>query len=697
MELIYTNDLCTGCNKCVRGCPVLTANIATQEGYVTVDPDKCIACGQCFDVCPHEARDYYDDTDRFFEDLASGKKISVILAPAFLANYPKEYQRVLGYLKSKGVSHICSVSFGADITTWGYLKYITEHKFFGGISQPCPAVVTYVEKYIPELIPRLMPVHSPMMCTAIYMKKYMQVTDEIAFISPCIAKKLEITDPNCGGYVSYNVTFEKMMKYIGNDYEGCEPYTDELEYGLGSLYPMPGGLRENVEHFLGKEQVVRQVEGEHEAYEYLRSYAKRIQQNKELPFMVDILNCAKGCLYGTATDPKRGTDDVMLTIAKLRNSKTSAKQEKAHFGRKSKSRSPWADTLTPEERLKNFMDAFGKLDINDFMRSYTNRAVHIEEPSEQEKAHFGRKSKSRSPWAETLTPEERLKNFMDAFGKLNINDFMRSYTNRAVHIEEPSEQEKNHLFAEMKKDTYEEQHRDCESCGYSSCTNMVRAIHNGVNVKENCVHYVRGMAEEETKKIAELRDQERTEQEIRQQKITDITDRFITLSDNIAELNTANEESANEATNLAQYIQDISRLCDELNESIRIMSDFISVYKKSNEDISAIAGQTNLLSLNASIEAARAGENGRGFAVVAEEIRTLSDSTKDLLTQNDQKAEAILPKITQSMDSIKDLVESMNTMTQKVSTIAANTEEISSQTTYVQNMTEEMRDEVKEL
>lgn len=73
---------------------------------------------------------------------------------------------------------------------------------------------------------------------------------------------------------------------------------------------------------------MRQVEGEHEAYEYLRSYAKRIQQNKELPFMVDILNCAKGCLYGTATDPKRGTDDVMLTIAKLRNSKTSANRRR---------------------------------------------------------------------------------------------------------------------------------------------------------------------------------------------------------------------------------------------------------------------------------------------------------------------------------------------------------------------------------
>lgn len=104
MELIYTTDLCTGCNKCVRSCPVLTANIATQEGYVTVDPDKCIVCGECFDVCPHEARDYYDDTDRFFEDLASGRKISVILAPAFLANYPKDYTEH-GFHQRSGRKH----------------------------------------------------------------------------------------------------------------------------------------------------------------------------------------------------------------------------------------------------------------------------------------------------------------------------------------------------------------------------------------------------------------------------------------------------------------------------------------------------------------------------------------------------------------------------------------------------------------
>lgn len=118
MELIYANDNCTGCNKCVRDCPVLIANVATDAGKVTVDSEKCIACGACFDACEHNAREYQDDTKSFFTALEAGKKISVILAPAFLANYPHEYKKVLGYLKEKGVNHIYSVSFGADITTW---------------------------------------------------------------------------------------------------------------------------------------------------------------------------------------------------------------------------------------------------------------------------------------------------------------------------------------------------------------------------------------------------------------------------------------------------------------------------------------------------------------------------------------------------------------------------------------------------
>ncbi len=641
MELVFTNESCTGCNKCVRACPVLVSNVVEDDGFVYVNQDNCIACGACFDACSHNARDYRDDTVEFFGNLSKGKKISVIIAPAFLANYPREYKKVLGYLKQKGVNHIYSVSFGADITTWGYLKYITEHNFVGGISQPCPAVVRYVEQYIPKLIPRLMPVHSPMMCMAIYIKKYLKVTDDLAFISPCIAKKMEITDDNCKGYVKYNVTFAKLMQAVGKDYERCQEYTDELEYGLGSLYPMPGGLKENVEHFLGKGQVVRQVEGEREAYRYLEEYLERVNKGKELPFMVDILNCSKGCIYGTATEPERNTDDVMLTLSKMR-----------------------------------------QLDQN---------------PGKNKSLHLGKKGKNSNPWTEEISHKQRFDNLMLAFKELDINDFIRNYSAKAVEIKEPTEQQYDEIFKKMHKYDEESRNINCECCGFTSCRDMAKAIFNNVGKRKSCVYYLKDVAEREKSKIQELRKKEQEDQQIHQERLQDIISQFATLRENVTELSVANEDSANEATNLAQYVQDISNFCYELNESLETISNFIDIYKTTNENITAIAGKTNLLSLNASIEAARAGEQGRGFAVVAEAIRNLSASTKDLVVESDKKAEDIIPKINNSVGSVKRLIESINEMTEKIATIAANTEQISSQTSCVQSMTEDLKDAVGEI
>ena len=190
--LVYTNENCVGCNKCINVCSAMGACISTAadtsgHSHINVDPARCVGCGACLDVCQHDAREYNDDTDAFLNDLAAGKEISLLIAPAFRANYPDEYERVLGGLKALGVKRIISVAFGADITTWGYIKYINEYGFTGGISQPCPAVVTYIEKYIPELLPKLFPVQSPLMCAAIYARKELGITDSFAFISPCIA------------------------------------------------------------------------------------------------------------------------------------------------------------------------------------------------------------------------------------------------------------------------------------------------------------------------------------------------------------------------------------------------------------------------------------------------------------------------------------------------------------------------------
>ncbi|MBP5330918.1 MAG: 4Fe-4S binding protein, partial [Lachnospiraceae bacterium] len=256
-DLIRTNDNCIGCNRCIGACSCVGANVSVFEdgqNRIVVDTTKCIACGACVDACDHHAREHLDDVERFFADLKRGEKISVLIAPAFKANYPNEYEKYLGQLKSLGVNRFISVSFGADICTWGYINYIRKHNFLGGISQPCPAVVGYIEKYVPELIPKLMPVHSPMMCTAVYMRKYEKLTDKLAFISPCIAKKNEIDDPTNAGLMQYNLTFSHLVKYLKeHPVSNYKPCTDEIEYGLGSIYPMPGGLKENVYWLLGED------------------------------------------------------------------------------------------------------------------------------------------------------------------------------------------------------------------------------------------------------------------------------------------------------------------------------------------------------------------------------------------------------------------------------------------------------------
>lgn len=640
MSSIFTNDSCVGCNKCISVCPAILANRAEADGDVSkivVDGDACVQCGSCFDACGHGARDFLDDTDTFFDDLRSGKKISVIIAPAFLANYPNEYGRVLGYLKQKGVNHIYSVSFGADITTWAYLRYITENNFTGGISQPCPAIVNYIEKYIPELIPRLVPIHSPMMCTAIYVKKYLNITDDLVFLSPCIAKKSEITDPNTHGYVKYNVTYDHLMKKIGRDYERAPEAADEIEYGFGSIYPTPGGLRENVEHFLGKENMIRQIEGEKRAYEFLHEYLERVQAGKRLPFMVDALNCEMGCIFGTATEQNRNTEDVLFEINKLRNDFKSDSQKK------------------------------------------------------------GFKKSENSPWAKNLSPEERLKNLFEQFKDLRLDDFKRAYNNKRLKINEPSEMERESIYRSMHKITKADRSINCSACGYKTCKEMATAIYNGVNIKENCIHYVKDEVEREKEEILRKNEEDLRKQEMRNREFEVILGNFERLQATLAELAIGNQQSADEASVMSAEVNELNIYCQSVEEGINKVQEFLSEYNKSNEKIIGVSSQTNMLALNASIEAARAGESGRGFAVIAEQVRVLSDSTKQLIEQNNANSNELLPAINKCIEDINKVVETVQVFNEKIANIAAGAEEVSAQNDVISNLATEIQGSMSEL
>ena len=97
----------------------------------------------------------------------------------------------------------------------------------------------------------------------------------------------------------------------------------------------------------------------------------------------------------------------------------------------------------------------------------------------------------------------------------------------------------------------------------------------------------------------------------------------------------------------------------ELNEHTKDMEKIVSIIKQ-------ISSQTNLLSLNASIEAARAGDAGKGFAVVAEEIRKLSEQTKD----STEDIQQIIEKLNENAgDTLESLDTVMKEMDEQISMI----------------------------
>ncbi len=642
MQLVFTNDNCIGCNKCIRACSCLGACVAKNENgktFIEVDPVKCVACGACIDACEHQAREFSDDTERFFADLAKGEKISVLVAPAFKANYPKEYESLLGGLKKLGVNRIISISFGADITTWGYLNYVQQNDFVGGISQPCPAIVRYIEQYLPELLPKLFPVHSPMMCGAIYVKKYMGVTDKLAFISPCIAKKNEIDDPNCGGYVSYNVTFDHLMQYAREHNVSGTLASDEIEYGLGSIYPMPGGLKENVYWFLGDDVYIRQVEGEKHVYHYLKEHASDIASGKNKELFIDALNCSAGCLYGTAVEESHAvTDDALYEVHQIqqeckKNSKNSA----------------WSKKLTPEQRLKQLNKQFKKLDLNDFIRHYTDRSETCDHTV-------------------------------------------------------PNAKELELIYQDMNKLTQESRCINCTCCGYETCEDMATAIYNGFSYKENCIHYLKDSAESEKAKAMELSSEIQNEKETillqketTEETLTRVNELFATLYKTVDSVASGNESTTNETTGISSDIMEVSDFCERLNIAMCQIEALIKELGENNEEVVSIASQTNLLALNASIEAARAGEAGRGFAVVADEINQLAASSKETANKSSESQERVIQsvhKILTETQNLMQIVAGVNDRTQK---LVASTEEISASSETIRTTADQVKEELQRL
>jgi two-component system NtrC family sensor kinase len=295
-KLVYTiKDRCRVCYTCVRECPVKAIKIV--NGQAEIMPERCIACGNCTQVCSQGAKAFNDSTDRVIEMLDSGVDVFALIAPSFIAEFNEsgDYRKFVGMLRKLGFSKVFEVAFGADLVAAEYRKILNKKGVKGVISSDCPAIVSFIEKYQPELIDNLAQVVSPMIAMARYLKQKYKQKFCMVFIGPCIAKKAETDE------LDEQITFTELRKLFAKrevDYRyDFRSEFDEPVGGKGAVFPISRGMLQTVRlpvDDLEGHAIV--AEGRVNFQEAIREYKLGAISSEHLELL-----CCEGCIMGPGT------------------------------------------------------------------------------------------------------------------------------------------------------------------------------------------------------------------------------------------------------------------------------------------------------------------------------------------------------------------------------------------------------------
>lgn len=563
-------ELCVNCHACIAACPVKYCNDATGD-HVEVKADLCIGCGHCLEACTHGARRGLDDFDRWLSDIRSGTRMIAISAPSIAANFPGDYLRIHGWLRSLGVAAFFDVSFGAELTIRSYADHIQGEKPATVIAQPCPAVVSYIQLYQSELLRYLAPAHSPMLHTIKMIREHFPkfADSRVVVLSPCYAKKREFDEAGLG---DYNVTFASIAAHLEKNGIELSSYPevgfegDPAERAV--LFSSPGGLRRTLERdnpaAAGK---TRKIEGPDILYDYLKKLPGMIDRG-HAPLLVDCLNCDMGCNGGPGT----------LNVRK-----------------------------SPDEI-----------------------EAHIERRNEEMREVYRKQGLGSSPRA----AEKRVRRAVSKYWRRGLYERGYLDLSGNNTIRKPTEGEFASIYSRMHKRT-ERDFLNCGACGYGSCEAMAIAIHNGLNKASNCFHYEQLSRVEMTEMLfGRIRESTRRLSETLGS-ITDTSaareGQDIVSSREIAEI--SHEMRALIQTGM-EFIESSLGNMDEIRSSSRSTGEEMDILSEKVRDISEIAGmisgiadQTKIIAFNAELEASAAGETGRSFEIVASEIRRLASGT----------------------------------------------------------------------
>lgn len=280
---------CKNCYKCIRHCPVKSIRFSGEQAHIV--GNECILCGQCFVVCPQNAKEIVDETEKTKVFLQSGAPVIVSIAPSFVANYDGiGINSMRKALKKLGFFDVEETAVGATMVKNEYDRILNEEDRDILISSCCHSVNLLIQKYFPKLLVYLADVVSPMQAHCLDIKRRYPNAKTV-FIGPCVAKKDEAE--HYEGIVDSVLTFEELTNWLKSENIELEPEMDENENSRARFFPTNGGVLKTMAKTAQK-YTYMSIDGTDNCIAAL----KDIESGKIHNCFIEMSACAGSCVGG---------------------------------------------------------------------------------------------------------------------------------------------------------------------------------------------------------------------------------------------------------------------------------------------------------------------------------------------------------------------------------------------------------------
>ena len=279
---------CKNCYKCIRHCPVKSIRFSGNQAHII--NNECILCGQCFVVCPQDAKEIVDETEKVKVLLQSGDPVYVSLAPSFVANYPGVgIEAMTRALKKLGFAGVEETAIGATMVKTEYERMLREEARDVIITSCCHSINLLIQKYFPDALEYLADVVSPMQAHCLDLKKRYPNCKTV-FIGPCVAKKDEAE--YYAGIVDAVLTFEELTKWLKKEDIPLEKIMDSNEHSRTRFFPTTGGVLKTMERL--PDFTYMALDGVENCIEAL----KEVVAGKVHKCVLEMSACVGSCLGG---------------------------------------------------------------------------------------------------------------------------------------------------------------------------------------------------------------------------------------------------------------------------------------------------------------------------------------------------------------------------------------------------------------